>query len=83
MCPNRKDKIECHHADEEKQRKCRNGEIRKHDRKVCAGKAEDNGQKHAQIEERLTWGIDLFTRNIIYHCLPEFDIEATVKCVPN
>ena len=37
----------------------------------------------AEIEEKLTWGIDLFTRNVIYHCLPEFDIEGDVTKVNN
>lgn len=28
-----------------------------------------------EIEECIIWGIDLFTRNILYHCLPECDIN--------
>jgi [histone H3]-lysine4 N-trimethyltransferase ATXR3 len=39
----------------------------------------DDGEQQPQIEERLTWGIDLFTRNIIYHCLPEIDIDGAKK----
>ena len=28
-----------------------------------------------EIEECIVWGIDLYTRNIIFHSLPEKDIE--------
>jgi hypothetical protein len=64
-------------------RRCKNSEIKKHNRKRCVGKQLDEGGDEPQIEERLTWGIDLFTRNVIYYCLPEADIEGNVRKVNN
>jgi hypothetical protein len=82
-CPNRVRKIECSHLDESKMRRCKNSEIKNHTRKRCVGKQLDEGGEPPQIEERLTWGIDLFTRNVLYHCLPEIDIEGTNRKVNN
>lgn len=69
-CPNRVQKVECQHKDPEKQKICRNSEIKRHERKICAGKKQESFGRPPQIEERLTWGIDLFTRHVIYNCLP-------------
>jgi hypothetical protein len=50
--------------------KCRNAEIKKQERKRCRNiNNADNNE--GEIEECLTWGIDLFTRNAIYFSLPE------------
>ena len=73
-CPNRARKVECSHSDRERQRRCRNSEIKKQLRKQCVGKKSSGEERLEQIEEKLTWGIDLFTRNIIFHCLPLFDV---------
>jgi len=34
-CPNRAKRVECNHEDPERMKKCRNGEIKKGERKKC------------------------------------------------
>ena len=53
--------------------KCRNSEIKK--KKSLRCKTDEEVLDVYEIEECIVWGIDLHTRNIIYHCLPEWDLD--------
>lgn len=54
--------------------KCKNAEIQKNLRRKCK-KEESDRREENEIEECIIWGIDLFTRSTIYHCLPEVDVK--------
>ena len=51
-CPNRARKVECSHSDRERQRRCRNSEIKKQLRKQCVGKKSSGEERPEQIEEK-------------------------------